>query len=173
MTTVSLQEAQQRLAELVEELRPGDEVVITRDDRPVAKLVGQDPSTSSAIGASAIMAGVNDELDRLAALPPNWDAEGARPISRPVIAAARQFAASFADQVAAVPAVVPMAKGNLQFEWNDGPRSLELEIETPSTIHYLKWHSEEGIEEEGVYDITDVGRSIALVRWFQRGVEHV
>ncbi|MFN2596661.1 MAG: type II toxin-antitoxin system Phd/YefM family antitoxin [Pyrinomonadaceae bacterium] len=39
--TVTLQEAQARLAELVSELDPGEEVLITKDERPVAKLVGQ------------------------------------------------------------------------------------------------------------------------------------
>jgi prevent-host-death family protein len=39
--TITLQEAQARLAELVSELDPGQEVVITKDERPVAKLVGQ------------------------------------------------------------------------------------------------------------------------------------
>lgn len=40
MPTVTLEEAQQKLPELVEKLGPDDELVITRDDRPVAKLVG-------------------------------------------------------------------------------------------------------------------------------------
>jgi prevent-host-death family protein len=173
MTTVSLHEAQLRLAELVEDLGPGDEVVITRDNRPVAKLVSQAAHSPSATLTGGFMGRVNEELERLAALGPNWDGQGGRPLSRSVIDAARQVASSLAGQIAVVPAVVPMAKGNLQFEWNDGPRSLELEIETPSTIHYLKWHPEEGIEEEGVYDISDVGRSLSLIQWLQPGVSHV
>jgi prevent-host-death family protein len=40
MTTVTVEEAQARLAELLDHLQPGDEVVITRNDQPVAKLVG-------------------------------------------------------------------------------------------------------------------------------------
>lgn len=40
-TTVSIEEAQAHLAELVSKLVPGEEVVITRDEQPVAKLVGQ------------------------------------------------------------------------------------------------------------------------------------
>ena len=38
MTTVSLDEAQAKLAELVENLAPGDGVVITKHNRPVAQL---------------------------------------------------------------------------------------------------------------------------------------
>ena len=38
---VALSEAQQRLPELVKRLTTGDEVIITDQDRPVARLVGQ------------------------------------------------------------------------------------------------------------------------------------
>jgi antitoxin (DNA-binding transcriptional repressor) of toxin-antitoxin stability system len=41
MSTVSLEEAQARLPELIDKLRPGEEVVIVRDQKPVAKLTGQ------------------------------------------------------------------------------------------------------------------------------------
>jgi antitoxin (DNA-binding transcriptional repressor) of toxin-antitoxin stability system len=39
MTTVTIQQAQSTLAELIHRLSLGDEVVITDDDRPVARLV--------------------------------------------------------------------------------------------------------------------------------------
>jgi hypothetical protein len=116
---------------------------------------------------------VQHELDRLAALPLNWDAQGARPIDAEIVRAARVFVAGLPPNIAKTPLVIPMAKGNLQFEWHDGPRSLELEIETPHQVHYLKWHPEEGVEDEGVYDIQDVDQSVALIRWFQRGIMNV
>ena len=37
MTTISIQEAQANLSELIHRLSPGDEIIITEDDRPVAK----------------------------------------------------------------------------------------------------------------------------------------
>ncbi len=40
-TTITLEEAQARLTELVLKLAPGEEVIITQDQRPVAKLVGE------------------------------------------------------------------------------------------------------------------------------------
>jgi prevent-host-death family protein len=40
-TTVTLEEAKAHLAELVARLVPGEEIVITQDKQPVAKLVGQ------------------------------------------------------------------------------------------------------------------------------------
>jgi antitoxin (DNA-binding transcriptional repressor) of toxin-antitoxin stability system len=36
-----LEEAQGHLAEIIEKLAPGEEVVIVRDSRPVARLVGE------------------------------------------------------------------------------------------------------------------------------------
>jgi len=39
MTTVSIQEAQARLSELIHRLTPEEEVVITENDQPVARLV--------------------------------------------------------------------------------------------------------------------------------------
>jgi antitoxin (DNA-binding transcriptional repressor) of toxin-antitoxin stability system len=39
--TITIEEAQARLAELIGKLNPGEEVMITEDDQPVAKLTRQ------------------------------------------------------------------------------------------------------------------------------------
>lgn len=39
MTTISLQDAQAGLADLIHRLSPGDEVVITENNQPVARLI--------------------------------------------------------------------------------------------------------------------------------------
>jgi prevent-host-death family protein len=39
MATVTIQEAQAKLPELIHRLTPGEDVVITENDRPVARLV--------------------------------------------------------------------------------------------------------------------------------------
>ncbi len=39
MPTVTIQEAQAQLADLIHQLKPGDELVITENNEPVAKLV--------------------------------------------------------------------------------------------------------------------------------------
>jgi prevent-host-death family protein len=41
MSTVTLEEAQSHLAELIDQLQPGQEITITRDNQPVAKLTSQ------------------------------------------------------------------------------------------------------------------------------------
>lgn len=42
-TTVTIEEAQAHLKELIAKLAPGEEVVITEGERPIAKLVGESP----------------------------------------------------------------------------------------------------------------------------------
>jgi prevent-host-death family protein len=39
MTNVSIQEAEAKLSELIHQLKPGDEVVITENNQPVARLL--------------------------------------------------------------------------------------------------------------------------------------
>ena len=41
---ITVQEAQNHLAELIEKLPPGEEIVITRDDKPVATLRAMSPT---------------------------------------------------------------------------------------------------------------------------------
>lgn len=43
MPTVTVEEAQAKLPEIIEKLVPGEEVVITRNNQPVAKLIGEKP----------------------------------------------------------------------------------------------------------------------------------
>ncbi len=41
--TISVEEAQTKLRELIDKLAPGEEVVITHNEKPVARLVGEHP----------------------------------------------------------------------------------------------------------------------------------
>jgi antitoxin (DNA-binding transcriptional repressor) of toxin-antitoxin stability system len=43
MQTITVEEAQSRLAEIIEKLPPGEEVVLTRDDKPVATITATPP----------------------------------------------------------------------------------------------------------------------------------
>ncbi len=111
-------------------------------------------------------AGIEQELDRLALLPANWDHEGALRIDAAIIRAARLYIGRLPPNIAPIPAVVPSAAGNLQFQWSTGRRSLELEIENPSTIHYFKWDPNEEVEEEDIFSIEDTDRTVRLIQWF-------
>jgi hypothetical protein len=62
-----------------------------------------------------------------------------------------------------------MANGTLELEWHDGPKSLELQFESPLSIRYLQWHPHPGIEQEDSFPVTNVERAIDLIRWFTVG----
>lgn len=47
MTAVTLEDAQTRLAELIRSLQPGEELLITDHNTPVAKLQSTSPSTDT------------------------------------------------------------------------------------------------------------------------------
>ena len=47
MSSVPIEEAQTRLVDLIDRLQPGDEVVITRGAKPVAKLTAATPTRAS------------------------------------------------------------------------------------------------------------------------------
>lgn len=56
---VTVEEAQSRLKELIGNLTPGEEIVITEDQRPVAKLVGgpapRPPRPAPGLGRGSIL----------------------------------------------------------------------------------------------------------------------
>ena len=106
------------------------------------------------------------KIEALEDLPKNWDCEGSLPIKEAIIEAAKVFSNELGDDLVWVPDVVPMSRENLQFDWTEGERSLELEIESPETIHYLKWDFDRGIEEEDTFPISDVEKARQLIRWF-------
>ena len=43
MTTVSIVEAQSKLSEIIHKLNPGEEVIITENDQPIARLLVAQP----------------------------------------------------------------------------------------------------------------------------------
>jgi antitoxin (DNA-binding transcriptional repressor) of toxin-antitoxin stability system len=47
MTTVSIEEAQARLPELIEHLAAGEQLVITRDTKPIARLLVEAPMAAA------------------------------------------------------------------------------------------------------------------------------
>jgi hypothetical protein len=112
---------------------------------------------------------VEDELTRLSLLPRNWDGYGATPIDPGIIAAALRFIKALPEGLVHRPRAVPMSTGNLQFEWHDGPKILELEYETPETIRFLQWHPEAGVEEEETFRADDIERAVDLIQWFMSG----
>lgn len=111
------------------------------------------------------------ELDHLATLQPNWDGYGAPQINPRTIDAAKALVNSLPENIVKRPKVVPMSSGNLQFEWHEDSKTLELEFESSQRIHYLKWHPEAETRQEDVIFATDVDAVVALIKWFMGGVK--
>jgi prevent-host-death family protein len=73
VTSISLSDAQSRLSEIVRRLLPGEEVIITDNNQPVARLVASDEATR--LAAAQIP---NDRLLEIAERnkPPAWWYDG-------------------------------------------------------------------------------------------------
>lgn len=130
----------------------------------VRLIISAPKADSEAAGEMKRAVGAN--IDRLAALESNWDGYGAPPLNRGILHAARQFIGRLADHTTVPPLVVPMSSGALQLEWHQGQKILELEIEDPATIHYLKSDPEVGVQEEDVFPIGDTAKAASLIDWF-------
>lgn len=69
MATITIQEARARLDDLIHRLTPGEEVVITENDQPVAKLVAtsslprKTPKLGTQRGSVLSMAHFDDPMD--------------------------------------------------------------------------------------------------------------
>jgi len=68
MTTVTIEEAQAKLPELIDHLAEGDQLLITRNDRPIARLLPEEKPTrkprkaGSAKGLLTIVADDDEHL---------------------------------------------------------------------------------------------------------------
>jgi hypothetical protein len=110
-----------------------------------------------------------DRLVELKHLPQNWDGEGAVPIREDIIQAVWDFLQAVTLDLAgplSPVAVVPMPNGSLELEWAYGNRILQLEFESPETIHYLKWDSDRGVQSEGFVASDDMPAARAMLEWF-------
>lgn len=67
--TISIDEAQANLRGLIRQLAPGQEVVITENQRPVARLVGEPPKPKSGLRPPS---GLGKGM--ITAIAPNFDA---------------------------------------------------------------------------------------------------
>ena len=63
MQTATIEDVQARLPELLEQLAPGDEVIITRDGKPVGRLVPELPKGVPIYGRGKGMLVVNSDDD--------------------------------------------------------------------------------------------------------------
>lgn len=66
MSTLTLEEAQSRLKDIIEALSPGEEIIIVQDDQPIAKLTRADRQSWPCKAGSA--------KDKIPWIAPDFDA---------------------------------------------------------------------------------------------------
>jgi antitoxin (DNA-binding transcriptional repressor) of toxin-antitoxin stability system len=65
MPTLSIDQVQAQLPQLIDQLQPGEEVVITRDDRPVARIVGPLPQLAGFGGLKGMLTIIAEDDEHL------------------------------------------------------------------------------------------------------------
>jgi hypothetical protein len=105
-------------------------------------------------------------LSQLKALSHGWDGDQARPIREDVIQVVWDFLVAIIPDMTEPVDIVPLANGTLELEWALGNRILQFEFESPQTIHYLKWDSDRGIQQEGLVASDDMTEARSMLQWF-------
>ena len=75
-------------------------------------------------------------MNRVAALNPNWDSYGARPVNQRTLEYAFEVIMKFQGEnpTLRVPQIGATVTGGVEFEWHGGGRDLEIQIEAPYRI---------------------------------------
>lgn len=130
-------------------------------------------ASKSELKSDAIRSGVSfdkravlQSLQELQGFEANWDGYGAAPLDPANLDAARRVIESLPNDAASTPMVVPMTRGRVQLEWHRGNRSLELEFENPTSVHFLQWDSDQGVEKEDTVSADEADILTALLNWF-------
>jgi hypothetical protein len=76
-------------------------------------------------------------LLRLKQLPQSWDSYGSPQLQYGAEAAAAELIASLAFLEPPLPHVAPVPGGGVQFEWEHGNKSLEIEVQPDGSMEYL------------------------------------
>jgi antitoxin (DNA-binding transcriptional repressor) of toxin-antitoxin stability system len=62
--TISIEDAQLTLAELIHRLAPGEEAIVTENERPVARIIATGPQTERKLGTlKGTVIGISDDFD--------------------------------------------------------------------------------------------------------------
>ena len=108
---------------------------------------------------------IQEKLDELVNLPPNWDSYGGLPAIPPcALAAAKLFSGIMqAPKMPFImPEIVPTNRGTIMLEWHF--RGVDLEIDVLGTDRFHVCAEEDGIVDEfdATTDLTEI------VRWYAK-----
>jgi hypothetical protein len=108
------------------------------------------------------------DLDRIMALPENWDSYGSPSIPEVLYKNAENFLRSLEVEDIEPPFVAPVSEGGIQFEWQNQDRDLEVEFVDPYIFGYLKVVKDQTVEE-GEHSANDYNSARQLLRWLMLG----
>ncbi len=108
------------------------------------------------------------DLDRIMALPENWDSYGSPSIPEVLYKNAENFLRSLEVEDIEPPFVAPVSGGGIQFEWQNKARELEIEFVQSNVFGYLKIIGDEPIDE-GQFSVQDYNSARLLIKWFKTG----
>lgn len=105
-----------------------------------------------------------ERLRELSSLPENWDGYGSPPLTQFAKLSTMGLLAAMRSYAIPSMRLDPVSGGGLQFEWEIGPRGLEVEVLPDGSVGYL---IVEGANmQEGA--LTDQFTLIVLLRWLMR-----
>ena len=107
---------------------------------------------------------VERQCQQLTDLAPNWDSYGARPVNPITAKAAIEVLRRVVpSSLKVAPVVVPTTAGGLQFEWNVGTRSLEMEFSGPAQVSILYCGEDAEWEKDLAADLTPLSQALARI----------
>lgn len=106
------------------------------------------------------------KITELAQLPENWDGYGSRPLQQAAIEQAADLLAFLSPLDLPPPRIFPVPGGGVQFEFQQEPRELEIEILPDGSLEFLLV-AENGELREGSIPSGSSGEIYRLAYWLQ------
>jgi len=106
------------------------------------------------------------DLDRIMALPENWDSYGSPSIPEVLYKNAENFLRSLEVEDIEPPFIAPVSGGGIQFEWQNKTRELEIEFVQSNVFGYLKIIGDEPVDE-GQFSLQDYNSARLLIKWLK------
>ncbi len=92
---------------------------------------------------------VRHAIEPIAALPDNWDGEGAQRIQSAVLDAALRTLEQILPSRTPPPQIVPTHRAGIQVEWHRNGKDLEIEFAPGSPTTFYFYDSQTQVEREG------------------------